>query len=248
MSLEGMDRRVGALRKAQELLSGSPEVVEALMPALNVSHFLLDGHGHNFEDYQAAFRGEALPFLGTFSNRDEFDAWLKAHFVPPPRGAVRIAGECYTLGYARLDGQPLLLRLPAVEALRRPVAGEGQERLWHALDQAEAVLSSSPEELEGLHSAALALHFIHEAGCAREFAHFLTHFDEPLPPLCSFATREEAEAWLKGHPSPPPGADVQVGEDELTVGYWPQSGRRVLLRFPQGEELDELEEDEDLTP
>ncbi len=243
-----MDSCVGALRRAQELLSGSPEVAEALTPALDVSYFLLDGHGHNFEDYLAAFRGASLPFLGTFSSREEFDAWLKTHFVPPPRGALQVAGERYTLGYARLSGQPLLLRLPAVEALRRPVGGDEQERLWHALEQAQAVLSSSPEELEGLHAAVLALHFIQEAGCAREFAHFLAHFDEHLPPLCSFATREEAEAWLKSHPSPPDGASVKVGEDEFTVGYRREREQRLLVPFPKYEELDEVEEDEDVTP
>jgi hypothetical protein len=71
-----LDKMVGALRKAQELLSGSPEVANSLLPALNVSFFLLDGHGHNFEDYLAAFRGAPLPFLGAFSNPEEFDACL----------------------------------------------------------------------------------------------------------------------------------------------------------------------------
>lgn len=244
-----VDRMVGSIRKAQELLSGSPEAADALVPALNVSYFLLDGHGHNFEDYLAAFRDASLPFLGTFSSPKEFDAWLKTHSMPPPRGSMRIAGERYTLGYARLDGKPLLLRLPLVEDLRRPGGVEGQARLWPALDQAQAVLGSSPEDLEGLHSAALALHFIHESGCAREFEHFLAHLDEHLPPLCSFSTREEAEAWLKNHPSPPDGATIQVGEDELTVGYWPGSGRRALIYFPKYEALDDVEkEDEDPAP
>jgi hypothetical protein len=246
MTRDELDKLVRALRKAQELLSGSPEVAEALAPALNVSYFLLDGHGHNFEDYLAAFRGESLPSLGAFSSRDEFDTWLKMHFVPPPRGSVQVAAERYTLGYSRLSGQPLLLRLPSVGALRRPGGAEEQERLWRALDQAQVVLSASPEDLEGLRTAALAIHFIHEAGCAREFAHFLAHFDEHLPPLCSFATREEAEAWLKSHPSPPHGATVQVGEDELTVGYQRERDQRVLVHFPKDEELDEVEEDEDL--
>jgi|GEM_PF-2553512 len=249
MNRDELDRMVGALRNAQELLRDTPEVAEALLPALNVSFFLLDGHGHNFEDYLAAFRGAPLPFLGAFSNPEEFDAWLKTHFEPPPRGTTQIAGERYTLGYSRLNGTPLLLQLPLVKDLRRPGGEQEQERLWLALDQAQAVLSSSPEELEGLHAAALALHFIHAAGCEREFAHFLAHFDEHLPPLCFFATREEAEAWLKNHPSPPDGATVQVGEDEFTVGYWPSSGRRVLLRFPKDEELDDVEaEDEDPAP
>ena len=245
MNREHLDRSVGAVRKAQELLRGSPAIAEALAPALNVSYFLLDGHGHNFEDYLAAFRGAALPFLGTFSSREEFDAWLKTHFVPAPRGALQIAGERYTLGYARATGHPLLLRLPSIEDLGKPGGPMGQEQLWLALDHAQAVLGSSPDDLEGLHAAALALHFIHEAGCAREFAHFLAHFDEPLPPACSFSTREEAEAWLQSHPSPPDGASVRVGEDELTVGFWPESGRRVLLRFPKGEALAEVAEDED---
>jgi len=240
-----MDRMVGALRNAQELLSGTPEVAEALLPALNVSFFLLDGHGHNFEDYLAAFRGASLPFLGAFSKPEEFDAWLKTHFEPPPRGTTQIAGERYTLGYSRLNGPPLLLRLPLVKDLRRPGRAQGQERLWLALDRAQAVLSSSPEDVEGLHSSALALHFVQEAGCAEEFEHFLAHFDEPSPPLCSFATREDADAWLKNHPSPPHGATVQVGEDELTVGYWPSSGHRVLLRFPKYEAPDDVEEEDE---
>jgi hypothetical protein len=249
MNRDEMDKMVGALRKAQKLLSGSPVIAEALLPALNVSYFLRDGHWHNFEDYLAAFRGASLPFLGAFSSPEEFDAWLETHFVPPPRGNMQIAGERYTLGYSRLSGEPLVLRLPLEKDLRRPGGVEEQARLWPALDQARAVLDSSPEDLEGLRSAALALHFIHAAGCSREFECFLTHFEEHLPPLCSFSTRDEADAWLKNHPSPPDGATVQVGEEQLTVGYWPRSGRRVLLRFPKNDALDDLEEeDEDPTP
>lgn len=246
MIRDELDRSVGALRKALELLQGTPGIAESLAPALHVSYFLLDGHGHNFEDYLAAFRGASLPFLGTFSSRTEFDAWLRAHFVPPPHGALQVAGERFTLGYARVSGQPLLFRVPRVEDLRRPGGTEGQEQLWLTLDRAQAVLGASIADVEGLHFAALALHFIHEAGCSHEFAHFLAHLDEHLPPLCTFATREEAEAWLKRHPSPPDGACVQVGEERLTVGYWPRSGLRSLLRYPQDEESDEAAEDDGL--
>lgn len=245
-----LDRMVGAIRKAQELLSGSPELAEALLPALNVPYFIMEsGHAHNFEDYLAAFRGAPLPFLGAFPSREELEAWLKTHSEPPPRGAVEMASERYTLGYSRVRGQPLLLRLPPATNLRRPAGAERQERLWLALDQAHAALSSSSEDLEGLRSSMLGLHFVQEAGCAEEFEHFLAHFDEPSPPLCSFATREEADAWLKNHPSPPDGATVQAGEDELTVGYWPRSGRRVLLHFPKYETSDDVEEEvEDPAP
>lgn len=233
MSPDELDRMVGAIRKAQDRLRTSPELVEALQPALNVSYFLLDGYGHHFEDYLAAFRGSSLPVLGSFSGREEFEAWLKTHREPPPRGLVLVAGERCTLGYSRASGQPLLLRLPSAEDLRRPGGVEGQKRLWLALDKACVVLGSSPEDQEGLHSSALALHFIHEADCAREFARFLTHLGEPLPPLCFFATREEAEAWLRNHPSPPNGASVQVGEDVLTVGYQRERDQRLLVRFPR---------------
>jgi hypothetical protein len=243
MIRDEVDRMVGAIREAQDRLA-SPEMTEALLPALNVAYFLLDGHGPNFEDYLTAFRGTSLPFLGSFSNGEEFDAWLKAHFVPPPTGTVQLADERCTLGYSRSSGHPLLLRLPPVEDLRRPRGVEGENRLWLALDKAHAVLSSSPEDLEGLHSAALALHFIHEVGCARDFARFLTHLDEPLPPLCSFATREEAEAWLRNHPRPPNGASVQVGEEVLTVGYQRERDQRLLVRFPKLEALDDVTDEE----
>jgi hypothetical protein len=244
MSPEEVARIVGPLRKAQELLGGSPDAAEALLPAVNVSFFLLgSGHAHNFEDYLAGFRGGVLPVLGAIPSREAFNAWWGSHVGPPPRGRVEMAGEHYTLGYSRVSGQPLLLRLPPVADLRRPGNAQEQGRLWLALDQARDVLSASPEDVDALHSAALALHFVHAAGCAREFASFLAHFDAPRPPLCSFTTREEADTWLKNHPSPPHGALVRVGEDEFTVGYWPQNGLRVLLRFPKDEEPDE-----DLTP
>ncbi|MFY0583839.1 hypothetical protein ACN28S_64600 [Cystobacter fuscus] len=231
-----IDRMVESVGKAQDCLGASPELAEALLPALNVSYFLLDGYGQNFEDYLAAFTGTALPSLGSFSSREEFDAWLKTHSEPPPSGSLRIAGERYSLGYSRASGQPLLLRLPPVEDLWRPGGEEGRERLWHALDEAHSTIGSSPEDLEGLHSAALALHFIREAGCARDFARFLAHLDAPLPPLCSFATREEAEAWLAKHPRPPHGASVQVGGELLTVGYQRERDQRLLVRFPWDEE------------
>jgi hypothetical protein len=252
MSPEEVARIVGPLRKAQELLGGSTEAAESLLPAVNVSFFLLgSGHAHNFEDYVAGFRGTALPVLGVFASREDFNAWLKAHVGPPPRGAVGIAGERYTLGYSREQGLPLLLRLPPVAELRRPGNAQEQGPLWLALDRAQEVLKGSPEDVDALHSAALALHFVQEAGCTREFARFLAHFDEPRPPLCSFATREEADTWLKSHPSPPNGASVKVGEDEFTVGYRRESDLRLLVPFPKYEEFDDVEEDEsdeDLRP
>lgn len=249
MNAEMVASVVGSLRKAQELLSASPEFSGALLPAVNVSHFILgSGHAHNFEDYLAGFRDSDSPPLGVFSNQEEFNTWLKVHSLPPPRGTVRMAGERYTLCYSRVSGQPRLLRLPSAETLMRPGGAEGEDRLWRALDKAHAVLASSPEDLDALRCAALALHFVHETGCTREFARFLAHFDEPRPPLHAFATREDAEAWLMKHPSPPHGASVLVGERELTVGFWRESDQRSLVHFPKVETPGDKEDGEELPP
>ncbi|OJT19090.1 hypothetical protein BO221_36900 [Archangium sp. Cb G35] len=243
MNADMVARIVGPLRKAQERLSASPEVSGALHPAVNVSHFILgSGHAHNFEDYLAGFRGSDIPPLGVFSSQEEFNTWLKTHSLPPPRGTVQMAGEHYTLCYSRVSGQPRLLRLPSAETLMRPGGAEGEDRLWRALDNAHEVLDSSPEDLDALRCAALALHFVHETGCTREFARFLAHFDEPRPPLHSFATREDAEAWLRNHPSPPHGASVLVGERELTVGFWRESDQRSLVHFPKVETPGDMED------
>lgn len=100
------------------------------------------------------------------------------------------------------------------------------------VDAARALDYQMGQAMEGLHCAALALHFIRETGCARDFARFLTHIDEPLPPLCSFATREEADSWLGKHPRPPHGASVQIGAEVLTAGYQRDRDQRLLVLFP----------------
>ena len=236
MSLD-VDGMVGAVRKAQTVLysSSEPELAEALRPALNVAYFLLDGHGPNFDDYLSAFARDGLSFLGSFASREAFDAWLMTQTAHPLSGTLSVDGAHHVLGFSRAKGEPFLLALPSVEGLRRPARWEEQARLWPALDKAHSALTSLAEPVEGLLSATLALHFVTESGCTRDFVHFLGHLDEPFPPLLFFTTRDEAESWLKHHPRPPHGASVRVGDDLFTVGYQRERNQRVLVRFPRDE-------------
>ncbi len=251
MNRELMDRMVGAVRKAQKLLDDSPRVARALEPALNVCYFLSLGHGYDFEHYLAAFQDPALPVYGAFECDDDYLAWMLSELEDGrvPRGLVEVAGTRFMIGYSRALGDALLFRIPAAEDLRRPFVEQEREQLWDALDRAEGALSNARDEeaVEGLHWAALGLHFVCEAGCASEYAWFSEHIEDGLRPLRVFETLEEAEDWLWNHPSPPNGAPIQVGSEELTVGYWPGAGVRALLHaltLPVTAVKEEEEEDE----
>jgi hypothetical protein len=97
----------------------------------------------------------------------------------------------------------------------------------------------SPEELEALKTAKLALHFILERGEQQGLEDYLKHFDsarDPVP-LLAFAARDEADTWLKTHPAPPHGALVSVAGGLYSVGFNRKSGLRILVRLPTHEEL-----------
>ena len=233
MNRKEMDRMMVAVSKAQELLRDSPQTVQLLDAALNVGYFLCQGYGYDFEDYLAAFRDpEQLPYAA-FESDDDFITWtlmeLEAGRVP--RYIVEVDSVRFSIGYTRERGDALLLRIPSPERVRRPPTPQGQERLWEALDQAYEVLCGSTEDVEGLHCAALGLHFIHEAHCTPHYAWFLEHLNDDIPPLCIFRNKEEAEEWLNTHPSPPNGAPIAVGQDQYMVGYWRETGQRALMRM-----------------
>lgn len=94
------------------------------------------------------------------------------------------------------------------------------------------------EEMEALRTAKIALHFIQSIGESHGFEDYLEKFDvEGSPsPRYAFATREEAEHWLKNHPTPPHGAMVAIGGVLHCVGFSRESGLRVLMRIPAVEE------------
>lgn len=112
-------------------------------------------------------------------------------------------------------------------------------RLLDLLYQLRAT-ARTPEEQEALDVAADGLSFILSLGKLHAFADYRERLGSnaaPVP-LCSFDTREAAEAWLTAHPEPPHGGFVEVGGVLYTVVYLRQSGHRTLLRLPNPGELD----------
>ena len=106
--------------------------------------------------------------------------------------------------------------------------------------------SPSAEDQELLDVAANAIHFINSIGKAHAFEDYLTDIaaDRHPPPICSFATREEADAWLKNHPEPPHGAFVSIAGKDYTVAYFRDINHRALLYRPRLEELERTDEQE----
>jgi hypothetical protein len=91
--------------------------------------------------------------------------------------------------------------------------------------------TQSPEEKELLLAAAEALRFINATGQQYEFEDYREDLgtEGPRMVIAAFATREEAEAWLKNHPKPPHMAAVLIADEYHTVYYWRD---RDLRRMP----------------
>jgi hypothetical protein len=101
--------------------------------------------------------------------------------------------------------------------------------------------SQSPEDQELLEAAANAIHFISSNGKLHAFEDYLADVaaDRHPPPLCSFDTREAADAWLKNHSEPPHGAFVSIAGKDYTVAYFRELNHRALLYRPSLEESDD---------
>jgi hypothetical protein len=100
----------------------------------------------------------------------------------------------------------------------------------------------SPEEMDSIYTALLALHFILETDQVSGLEHFISVFDLDSknvndPPLRSFSTRQEADVWLKSHPRPPAGVRVEISGQPFSLGYDRESNLRVWARIPSLEEL-----------
>jgi hypothetical protein len=105
---------------------------------------------------------------------------------------------------------------------------------------------STPEQHDALASSKLILHFIQERNEASEFEAYLQSFNTgPQRPLFSFATKEEAESWLRAHPAPPHGAFVGVGDALFHVAYLRELEHRKLLPLPSQEEWARMEAEEE---
>jgi hypothetical protein len=90
--------------------------------------------------------------------------------------------------------------------------------------------TESAEEKELLLTAADALWFIDITGQQYEFDDYRQEFrtEGPEMVIASFATREEAEAWLKNHPRPPYMANVLIADQYHDVMYDRDSNFRKL--------------------
>jgi hypothetical protein len=92
--------------------------------------------------------------------------------------------------------------------------------------------SQSKEEKEKLMFAIDALHFIFTTGQRYDFEDYRSNLASDAPPLAiaSFATREEAEAWLSAHPNPPDQASVLINGEYYIVSYVRKINHRSLRR------------------
>ncbi|HZH13135.1 MAG TPA: hypothetical protein VE057_02115 [Archangium sp.] len=82
-----------------------------------------------------------------------------------------------------------------------------------------------------------ALRFISSAGQHEAFGDFIEHVESHAPPfvVASFETQQEAEAWLKTHPSPPAFGDILIGGRYHDVVYERETDFR---RLPWNRHLD----------
>ena len=121
------------------------------------------------------------------------------------------------------------------------------EDLLNSLEAVAGQHSSEPDAVTTLETAALALHFIRRIGRMNDFWEFVTAFntDEAWPkPLRSFATRDEALAWLRTQPTLPYETVLEVAGALHNVTRMRDS-EWILIRSPTIAELEAMEESEE---
>lgn len=97
--------------------------------------------------------------------------------------------------------------------------------------------TQSPEEKELLLAAAEALRFINTTGQQYEFEDYRKDLgtEGPERVIAAFATKDEAEAWLKNHSKPPHMALVLIADEYHIVVYARDRNFRRLLQTPSVE-------------
>lgn len=121
------------------------------------------------------------------------------------------------------------------------------EDLLNSLETVAGQHSSEPEAVTTIETAALSLHFIRRIGRTNDFWEYVKAFktEEAWPkPLRSFATRDEALAWLRTQPSLPHETVLEVA-GALNNVTRRGNGEWVLIRSPTIAELEAMEESEE---
>jgi hypothetical protein len=121
------------------------------------------------------------------------------------------------------------------------------EDLLKSLEAVAGQHSSEPEAVSTIETAALALHFIRRIGRTHDFWEYVKAFnnEEAWPkPLRSFATRDEALAWLRTQPTLPYEAVLEVAGALHNVTRMGE-GEWILIRSPTIAELEAMEESEE---
>lgn len=249
-----IDKVSANLERIDEALGSNPDSKKMRGAAFAI-HFLWgNGHIHNFEDLLACFhQGVPLGEATSFDTREQAHAWLKRAQDHQQEHCLSIAGKPYTPSYSLDQGDIAFIRVPTRHELTSTVHHTGliTDEIAAAL-QRVAARTTVPEEMDAILTALLALHFILETSQVSGFEHYLSIADLDArvvkePPLRSFDTRPEAEAWLKAHPRPPAGARVDISGRKFLVSYDRESGLRVLVRPPTLEELGLTDEELGLT-
>lgn len=117
------------------------------------------------------------------------------------------------------------------------------EDLLNSLEALAGQHPNEPDSVATLETAAKALLFLQHIGRLNDFWDYARAFntEEARPkPLRSFATRDEALAWLRTQSSLPYEAVLEVAGSLHNVGRMPD-GDWVFIRFPSIEELDDEE-------
>ncbi len=184
------------------------------------------------------FPGEAMPLLGR--HQEDGPSEEEDELLDVASGAVAFiyfTGQLYRFDEFRTSR-------PSNQALApsfAPVIGL-LERL--------RMNSPSPHEKEILLAVMDALDFIEASGQKRGLAEYLHDWEiDTLPPvIAAFKTLAEAEAWLDGHPVPPYGARVLIGNQYHSVKRSRERKEPGFLPIPTIEEFIERHSDEGLPP
>lgn len=133
-------------------------------------------------------------------------------------------------------------------ALRHSVPMEIGKLIVNAIDLLGRIheKTQSEEEKELLLAAAEALRFIDTTGQQYDFEDYRKDLETegPTQVIAAFATREEADSWLKNHPQPPYTARVLVADEYHAVYHWRDRNLRRLMSVPSIEyHLEEMMRD-----